>query len=237
MAQPLCHVIPLGTIDYLDAWQLQRDLAQAIKLGEGANSLLLLQHPHVYTLGRRGDRGHVLLDDSQLARLGIGLYDADRGGQATYHGPGQLVAYPIIDLRSWGGPLQYVRALERAMLATLAQFDIQGELVAERTGVWVSNEKIGAIGVKISGGVAFHGLALNVNPDLSYFRHIIPCGVTDAGVTSMERLLGHPVDLDTVAYGLAYHLGRELGLRMTDAPPAALPAKSPQTAGGPIARR
>ena len=227
----------LGIVEYEEAWRLQRTLVDAIKAEQAHNTLLLLQHPHVYTLGRRGDREHVLLDDADLKSRGIALCEADRGGEVTYHGPGQLVAYPIVDLRSWGGPLRYVRALEKAMLATLAQFDIQGGVIDGRTGVWVGNEKVGAIGVKISGGVAYHGLALNVAPDLSYFQHIIPCGITDAGVTSMERLLGRTVDIETVAYGLTYHLGRELELKMVEAPPSTLEANILGSTGGAIATR
>ena len=238
MALPSCQVISLGVVEYGEAWRLQRQLVEAIKTGAQANTLLLLQHPHVYTLGRRGDREHVLLDDAELHSLGIALHEADRGGQVTYHGLGQLVAYPLVDLRSWGGPLRYVRALERAMLGTLAQFGIEGGVVQGRTGVWVENEKIGAIGVKISGGVAYHGLALNVVPDLSYFRHIIPCGIIDAGVTSMERLLGAPVDIDAVAYGLTYHLGRELALNMVEKQPnEALSSVLQMSTGGAIATR
>ncbi len=228
----------MGVVEYEEGRCLQRTLVDAIKAEQADNTLLLLQHPHVYTLGRRGDRAHVLLDDSELESLGIALHEADRGGQVTYHGPGQLVAYPVIDLRPWGGgPLRYVRALERAMLATLAQFDVLGGVVDGRTGVWVGDEKVGAIGVKISGGVAYHGLALNVAPDLSYFQHIIPCGITDAGVTSMEQLLGRTVDIETVVYGLTYHLGRELELKMTEAPPSTLFENILGPTGGAIATR
>ena len=237
MAQATCHVVPLGVVEYEEALRLQRTLIAAIKAEQANNTLLLLQHPHVYTLGRRGDREHVLLDDAELESRGIALHEADRGGQVTYHGPGQLVAYPIVDLRSWGGPLRYVRALERAMLATLPQFDIQGDVIEGRTGVWVGNAKVGAIGVKISGGVAYHGLALNIAPDLSYFHHIIPCGITDAGVTSMEQLLGRSVDIETVAYGLTYHLSRELDLKMVEAPTSTLLVNKPGPTGGAIATR
>lgn len=238
MAQPTCHVVSLGVVEYEEAWRLQRALVDAVKSAQTANTLLLLQHPHVYTLGRRGDREHVLLNDAELESRGIALYEADRGGQVTYHGPGQLVAYPIVDLRPWGsGPLRYVRALESAMLATLAQFDILGGVVDGRTGVWVEDKKIGAIGVKISGGVAYHGLALNVAPDLSYFQHIIPCGITDAGVTSMEQLLGRTVDIETVAYGLTYHLGRELELKMTEQSSSTLFESILGPTGGAIATR
>ena len=228
----------MGVVEYEEAWCLQRTLVDAIKAEQADNTLLLLQHPHVYTLGRRGDRAHVLLDDSELESRGIALHEADRGGQVTYHGPGQLVAYPVVDLRPWGsGPLRYVRALEKAMLATLAQFDIPGGVVEGRTGVWVEDKKIGAIGVKISGGVAYHGLALNVAPDLSYFHHIIPCGITDADVTSMAQLLGRTVDIETVAYGLTYHLGRELELKMAEESSSTLFENVLGPTGGAIATR
>ena len=220
MGQPVCHVVALGTVEYAEAWRLQLALVEAIKSGIASNTLLLVQHPHVYTLGRRGDRNDVFLGDAELEARGIALHEVDRGGQVTYHGPGQLVAYPVVNLRSWGGPVRYVRALERAMLATLDQFGITGDLKEGCTGVWVKGEKIGAIGVKISGGVAYHGLALNVSTDLGYFADIVPCGIMNASVTSMEQILSCAVDIDAVAYGLTYHLGRELELSMVEDQPA-----------------
>ena len=128
--------------------------------------------------------------------------------------PGQLVAYPVLDLREWGGPVKYVRALERAMIATLGDFGVQAETVEGVTGVWADGRKIGAIGVKISRGVCWHGLSLNVNVYLSYYDHIVPCGMPDLGVTSMEAILGHAPDIEAVGYSLSYHLGVELGFRM-----------------------
>ena len=213
---PQCHIYRLGVVEYRRAWDLQMSLARQVAEGARPNTLLLLEHPPVYTIGRRGSRDHVLLDDNRLSEQGITLHEVDRGGQVTYHGPGQLVAYPILDLKEWGGPVKYVRALEQVIIKTLADFGISGGLVEGLTGVWVGDEKAAAIGVKISRGVSYHGLALNVNTDLSRFDHIIPCGIADRGVTSMKKLLSETVDMDVVAYSLVYHFGSELGFRMVD---------------------
>lgn len=221
MSLPTCEVVRLGLVDYHQALDLQRVLVDGLCAGKRPDILILLEHPHVYTIGRRGTREQVLLDDEALRQAGIALYETDRGGQATYHGPGQLVAYPILNLKEWGGPLKYIRALEQVILQTLTDFGIPAGLIDGLTGVWVRGEKIGAIGVKISRGVAYHGLSLNVNVDLSYFDHIIPCGIDQARVTSMEKVLGAPVEEDLVSYGLAYHFGRELGLRMVEGKPLA----------------
>ena len=225
MPKPECHIIKLGTVEYLRAWELQRSLVQQVADGDRPNTLLLLEHPHVYTMGRRGSRDHVLLDGRRLAELGVSLHEADRGGQVTYHGPGQLVAYPILDLRDWGGPVKYVRALERVMIATLADLGVAAKAVEGVTGVWAGDEqtcleqsrKIGAIGVKISRGVCYHGFALNVNTDLSYFGHILPCGIDDGKVTSVQAILDQQMDIDVVAYSLVYHFGEEMGFRMVEA--------------------
>ena len=213
---PRCEVVRAGVVEYFQAWELQKALAWEVHQGTQPSTLLLLEHPPVYTIGRRGSRDHVLLDDLQLHKLGVALHETDRGGQVTYHGPGQLVAYPVLDLREWGGPVKYVRTLEQIVITTLADFGVPAHPVEGSTGVWVGSEKIAAIGVKISRGVSYHGLALNVNTDLSRFNHIIPCGIENRTVTSMERLLGDPMDLDMVAYSLVYHFGREMGFRMLE---------------------
>ena len=216
---PACQVVRAGVVEYLRAWEVQRSLAGMVHDGTQPDTLLLLEHPPVYTIGRLGIRDQVLLQDGELSDLGISLHETDRGGQTTYHGPGQLVAYPVLDLRQWGGPLKYVRTLEHVIINTLAEFGIAAGLVDGLTGVWVGpdrSEKIGSIGVKISRGVSYHGLAINVNADLSPFDHIIPCGIADRGVTSTERLLGASVGLDMVAYALVYHFGSEMGLRMVE---------------------
>lgn len=218
-----CQVVPLGLMDYAHVWQLQRELAQQVAQDLLPNTLLLVEHPPVYTIGRRGTRQQVLLSDDELATRGIALLEVDRGGEVTYHGPGQLVAYPVVDLRPWGGPLKYVRSLEQVILKVLADFGITAQVVEGLTGVWVDEEKVAAIGVKISRGVAYHGLALNVNTDLSLFGHIVPCGITDRAVTSMQKLLGEEVEMEAVSYSLMYHFGREMGFRMVEVeglPPA-----------------
>ena len=214
MSPPICQIIDLGTIDYRQAWAMQIQLAQAVHDGQQTDTLLLLEHPHVYTKGRLSQDEHLLLTPAQLAERGIDLVETDRGGQITYHGPGQLVAYPVVNLRDWGGPLKYLRTLEQILLQTLKDFGIDAGLVAGLTGVWLADRKIAAIGVKISRGVAHHGFAINVNTDLSYFEHIVPCGITDRQVTSMQEILGEPVDLDAVKRSVAHHVGQGMGYNM-----------------------
>lgn len=214
---PTCRCCWLGTVEYLHARELQDNLVNRVHDGESPNTLLLLEHPHVYTRGRLSRDEHLLTPNDELHALGVPIHETDRGGQITYHGPGQLVGYPIINLRQLGiGPLQYVRALEQVIIDTLGDFDIPAHTEPGLTGVWTAGGKIAAIGVKISRGIAFHGFALNVNTDLSYYRHIIPCGITDRPVTSMRAELGIGVDIAAVHQALA----REFGLAMMqDAPP------------------
>jgi lipoyl(octanoyl) transferase len=224
-----------GVVDYPTALELQKQLVQAVRDGNRPNTILLLEHPHTYTIGRLGTKDQVLVNDAQLSELGVSLYEADRGGQVTYHGPGQLVGYPILDLQEWGGPLKYVRTLEQVLIHTLNDFGISAVLIDGLTGVWahtpsdsagtrqvntVDNSwKIGAIGVKISRWVTYHGFSLNVSTDLSYYDHIIPCGIADGTVTSAERLLSRPVDMDEVAYSLVYHFGQHMGFQMVETDP------------------
>ena len=208
-------------MDYRRAWDFQTDLAQAVRDGERPNTLLLLEHPPTYTLGRLSRADDILLSREELEARGISVCETDRGGQATYHGPGQLVAYPVVNLREWGGPLKYVRTLEQVIIGTLADFQLQGRLEDGITGVWVGDAKIAAIGVKISRGVAFHGLAINVNTDLSYFSHIVPCGIPDLEVTSIAQETGRPVDMEMVQYSFIYRFGREMGFKMVEAEAAA----------------
>ena len=185
---PDCIVADLGLIDYPAALALQRDLHQRVVSGDLPALLLLLQHPHVYTLGRRGAESDILASEHTLRDLNAHVYHTDRGGEVTYHGPGQLVGYPILDLRAAGlGPLAYVRALEKTIISTLAELGIPATAEGRPTGVWVGDAKIAAIGVRVSRGVTMHGFALNVNPDLSYFNHIVPCGMPGASVTSIAE--------------------------------------------------
>lgn len=221
MPKPECHIYRLGTVDYRRAWGLQARLAESVHDGAQPNTLLLLEHPHVYTRGRLSRAEHLLLTPAELAERGIDVVETDRGGQITYHGPGQLVGYPVVNLREWGGPLQYVRTLEQIIIKSLADFGIEAGLVEGLTGVWAGDAKIAAIGVKISRGVAYHGFAINVNTNLSYFDHIVPCGITDRKVTSMARLLGEPVDIEAAQYSVAYQLGRGMNFRMAEADEAA----------------
>lgn len=172
--------------------------------------LLLLEHPPTYTTGRGGNDAHALFNDQTLRELGAAYYHTDRGGDITYHGPGQVVAYPIIDLKGWNQDLHaYCRSLEEVVIRSLRDFGIVGSRIKGATGVWVGNEKIAAIGVRVSRWVTSHGFALNVNPDLSYFCQIIPCGIRDKGVTSMAKLLGSPVDREAVEQSVTRRFGEE----------------------------
>ena len=204
-------------MEYQGAWDLQVDLATKVHDGVQPNTLLLLQHPPVYTRGRLSQPEHILLNPAQLLGKGISVYETDRGGQVTFHGPGQLVAYPVVDLREWGGPVKYVRTLEQVIIDTLADFGLSTGTLGGITGVWSGEAKIAAIGVKISRGVAYHGFAINVTTDLSYYDYIVPCGITDRPVTSMTQVLGETVDIEAVEYSLAYHFGKAMGFRMVEA--------------------
>lgn len=205
----------LGRMDYTEAWDLQRDLAEARIRAEIPNTLLLLEHPPTYTLGRRGGDSDLLLPVEDLEVQGAAVIDVDRGGQATFHGPGQLVAYPILDLKEWGqGPLHYVRTLEAVLIGVLQEFGIGAIRIDKLTGVWVDDKKIAAIGLKISRGVTTHGFALNVSTDLAWFQHIVPCGVPDKDVTSMERLLERPITAAEVIPVLLQRFGVEFSAEM-----------------------
>jgi lipoate-protein ligase B len=220
--QPVCEVHRLGLVDYEDAWQLQRELAARRAAGEIPDTLLLLEHPPVYTMGKRNAAANLRLPQGLL---GAPLVISDRGGDITFHGPGQLVAYPIIDLRAAGlGVVTYVRNLEEVIMRTLRDYGIESGLECGLTGVWVGNDKIAAIGVRVSrpGGasgmwVTTHGLALNVDVDLDWFSRIVPCGIVDRGVTSMQRLLGDAPPLSEVAANLAGRFGEVFGRETHDA--------------------
>jgi lipoate-protein ligase B len=204
-----------GLTPYVPMWERQRHLAAARERGEIGDLLLLLEHEHVYTNGRGGKREHLLADEATLIRLGAAYRPIDRGGDITYHGPGQLVGYHIVDLAGLGiGVRDYVRGLERALIATAAQFGVEANTVPGLTGVWVGDEKLVAIGIKVGRGVAYHGFALNVTPDLTYFDQIVPCGIPDRGVTSLARLLNRPVTIDEVAPACAAALAAVFGYEL-----------------------
>lgn len=183
-----CELTDLGRRGYAEAFELQRELVERRKRGEIPDQLLMVEHPHVVTMGRNGHMANLLAAPEVLARAGIEFHQTDRGGDVTYHGPGQVVCYPIFDLKEWKRDVVgYVRAVEQAVIDALAGFGIEARREAGATGVWTDRGKIAAIGVHISRWVTSHGLALNVDTDLSYFRYIIPCGLTKP-VTSMREL-------------------------------------------------
>ena len=208
-----CRIIRAGVVDYREAWDWQVRIADAVRDGSEPETLLLLEHPHTYTRGRLAPDSDLLLDEATLAARGIALVETDRGGLITYHGPGQLIAYPIIRLRGRGGPHWYVRTLEQVIISVLAEFSLTATTVDGRTGVWTANgqRKIAAIGVKIAGGVTYHGFAINVDPDLTMFEGIIPCGITDRSVTSMAAELGQGVDMDAAAEKVVWKFCGDLG--------------------------
>ena len=184
--------------DYAPALRWQQATANTVRAG-GEEALALLQHPPVYTLGRRVRHDHLLTDIATLRSRGAEVIEADRGGDITFHGPGQLVAYPILDLhRRRLGAVDYVRALEETMLRTLDHFGIEGSRLTGLPGVWVDGAKIGAVGVRVQGGVTTHGFALNIDVDLAWFDAIVPCGIAGAGVTSMQQVLGQIPGIEAV---------------------------------------
>jgi lipoyl(octanoyl) transferase len=208
-----CCLRELGRTDYGTALELQRQLIAERQQGLIPDQLLLLEHPHVITLGRNGKAGNVLASAEVLSRAGIAFYPTDRGGDVTYHGPGQLVGYPIVDLREWQRDVgAYVRGVEQAIIDTLADYGISAGRIPKLTGVWVDDCKIAAIGVHISRWVTSHGFALNVSTDLSYFQYIVPCGLTKP-VTSMA-VLGVRASLEEVGQTLAAHFGRVFDCEM-----------------------
>lgn len=182
----------LGLVPYRDALELQRELVDDRKAGRLPDTLLLLEHPHVVTLGvRKGGAANIIATPERLGELGVEVFETGRGGDVTYHGPGQLVAYPILDLRPDRQDVHcYVRDLEEVMIRLCADFGIAASRVSGMSGAWVGGDKIGAVGVRISRWVTSHGIALNVNTDLDYFKLIVPCGIADRGVTSLAQLTG-----------------------------------------------
>jgi len=208
-----CCLRELGRLGYASALELQRNLVLERQLGRIPDQLLLVEHPHVVTLGRNGHRENLLASDEILERAGVAFHPTDRGGDITYHGPGQLVGYPILDLREWKRDVgAYIRGLEEVIISTLADFGIAAGRIPKLTGVWVEERKIAAIGVHISRWVTSHGFALNVATDLSYFEYIVPCGLTKP-VTSMAAL-GVRATLDDVGYILAGHFSRVFDCEM-----------------------
>ena len=208
-----CEVRDMGRIGFGAAFALQQELAEERKRGSIPDQLLFVEHPHVVTMGRNGHAENLLASEEIMSRAGIEFQHTNRGGDVTYHGPGQIVGYPIIDLRDWKRDVvEYVRGLEQVVIGVLAEFGIVGGRVAGCTGVWVENRKIAAIGVHISRWVTSHGFALNVDPDLSYFQYIVPCGLTKP-VTSMRRE-GSNAGREQVMAALVAQFGKVYGCEM-----------------------
>ena len=227
------RLINKGLIDYKKCWDFQASIFNeiiqskiAIRDGKSSsksteNFLVFCEHPHVYTLGKTGEKNNLLLEESNLKAKGANFYHINRGGDVTYHGPGQLVGYPILDLDNFFTDInKYLRFLEEAVILTLNDFDIDSGRVKGSTGVWIDGNnpfkarKICAIGVKLSRWVTMHGFAFNINTDLDYFNHIIPCGIPDKAVTSLEKELGDRQDLSKVQARLVFHLQNLFGFEI-----------------------
>ncbi|MFQ5799419.1 MAG: lipoyl(octanoyl) transferase LipB [Bacteroidota bacterium] len=198
-----CLAVDIGLGAYDEAWDLQRRVWNARVDGNIPDVLILTEHRHVYTLGKSANDNHLLAKEEELKRRGVDVYQIDRGGDVTYHGPGQIVGYPILDLKDYYLDVhRYLRDLEEVIIRTLRASGIDGARVEGMTGVWVGGDKVAAIGIKVSRWVTMHGFAFNVNTDLSYFERIIPCGIFHKGVTSLQQVLGRAVDIQLVRANL-----------------------------------
>ena len=213
----LCHLEQLGLVGYEDGLRLQRELVARRKAGTTPDTLLLLEHPHVYTLGRNAKTENLLISAEQLAARGAQVFEIDRGGDVTYHGPGQLVGYPILDLANHRRDIAwYMRSLEEVLIEVVREYGIKAGRLAGAPGVWVGNDKLAAMGVHISRWVTSHGFAFNVNTDLRYFDCIVPCGLRDKGVTSLQKLLGRRVEMEEVAGRVVRQFGRVFEVEMVE---------------------
>ncbi|MBX7150941.1 lipoyl(octanoyl) transferase LipB [bacterium] len=206
MSNKLLQIVHLGLIDYQTAWDLQKTLFDKRLSNQIEDTLLLCEHPHTYTVGKNGVDSvskHLLMNKDELATHGIKIFEIDRGGDITYHGPGQIVGYPILNLNNYYRDVhRYLRDIEEAIIRTLAEYGLTGKRIDAITGVWIdtprSPEKICAIGVKVTRWITMHGFALNVNTNLDFFNGIVPCGISDKGVTSIEKLLQKKIDVHEV---------------------------------------
>ncbi len=212
----VCETSFLGLTPYDQSLALQESLVERRKRDEIPDQFLLLEHPHVITLGRAANRANVLIDDAARVQLGVELFDTGRGGDVTYHGPGQLVGYPIIKLLPGHQDVRrYVRNIQEVLVRAARDFGVEVEpRDGDYIGVWVGDEKLAAIGIRISRWVTMHGFAFNVATDLNYFRLIVPCGIRGHGVTSLQKLSGHPVEMNAVAESVTRHFGEVFNRRM-----------------------
>lgn len=216
-----CAIRDLGRAAYREAWDYQLELVSARKRGAVCDQLVFVEHPPTITLGRNASSANVLADVARLRGMGVDLQETDRGGDVTYHGPGQVVAYPILDLKAWRRDVgAYLRALEEVVMATLRDFGVASRRVEGLTGVWVNDAKIAAMGVHLSRWVTSHGLALNVNTNLEHFGLIVPCGLTKP-VTSLQEVLGKAVGMDSVVAAMGRRFGEVFDRRMVAAPAGA----------------
>jgi lipoyl(octanoyl) transferase len=223
-----CFIVDVGLIGYAEAWELQKRLVTARKNGAIEDVLLLCEHPHVITLGRNGKREHLLASEQVLRQKGVEFHSSDRGGDITYHGPGQVVGYPILNLAAIRKDVVwYVRMLEETMIRATAEFGISAERVTGKTGIWVRDtndsnavslieEKLGAIGVHLSRWVTSHGFAYNVSTDLRYFDLIVPCGITGRKATSLEKILGRAMARKEAVQPVVRNFGEVFGLKMRE---------------------
>lgn len=220
----ICVVEQLGIVDYAAGLALQHERVTQRKAGAIPDTLLLLEHPHVYTLGRNARRENVLVTPAFLKSRGAEVFETDRGGDVTYHGPGQLVGYPILDLTQHRHDIAwFMRSLEEVFIRVASDYGLEAGRVSGATGVWVGNGKLVAMGVHISRWVTSHGFAFNVNTDLRFFDWIVPCGLRDKGVTSIEKLLGSRAEMSEATERAIHHFGGVFGLEMT--------RRSPQLSG------
>ena len=199
MSQRILNYCDLNNIDYQEAWDLQKEILE-MRVDEKINDILfLLEHPHTYTLGKVADKRNLIGSVDYLMQNKISVFDIDRGGDITYHGPGQIVGYPIIDLKKWKQDThRYLRSLEEVIIKTCSEYGLKGVRDSKYTGVWVGDKKIAAIGIKVSRWVTMHGFAFNINTDLDFFSGIIPCGIVDKGVTSLKNELSKSIDISEV---------------------------------------
>lgn len=203
----------LGCTEYKEIWDLQKQLFELRAENKIPDIFLLNEHNHVYTIGKSGNGNHLLSTEEELLATGAEVFYTDRGGDITYHGPGQIVGYPILDLNNYYlDTHKYLRDIEEVLILTLKDFQLQGTRSEGMTGVWVGNNKIAAIGIKISRWITMHGFAFNVNTDLSYFDRIIPCGIFHKGVTSLQQVLGHSVDIAEVNESIISNFEKVFGV-------------------------
>jgi lipoate-protein ligase B len=214
------QVIQAGRQEYRACWDLQKRLAAVRRAGQIPDLLLLVEHPPTYTIGRRGTRDHLLIDEARLREVGATCLEVDRGGDITFHGPGQLVVYAIIDLGLTNRSVRrYVENLEHVVIDTLSQYSLDATIDPAYPGVWIGRDKIAAIGISIHHGISYHGFALNIDPDLRYFDDMIGCGIPDRGATSLVRELSRPIDAaevtDRILECFAKRFGVEIGQSLT----------------------